>query len=65
MVKDNKADFWRLCEDAATLTVVVYQSREKSGDPDGWLGPVLKDAVDMFLSYVWLCWALFVLASPG
>lgn len=48
-VKDNKADFRRLCEDAATLTAVVYQSRQRSEDPDGWPGEGLKDAVDNFL----------------
>jgi len=49
-VKDNRADFRRLCEDAATLTVVVYESRQRSEDPDGWPGAGLKDAVDSFLN---------------
>jgi len=48
-VRDNKADFRRLCEDAATLTVVVYESRQRSEDPDGWPGAGLKDVVDSFL----------------
>jgi hypothetical protein len=51
-VRDNKADFRRLCEDAATLTVVVYESRQRSEDPDGWPGAGLKDVVDSFLQYV-------------
>jgi len=49
-VKDNRADFRRLCEDAATLTIVVFESRQRSEDPDGWPGPGLKDSVDIFLS---------------
>jgi hypothetical protein len=49
-VKDNKADFRRLCEDAATLTVVVYESRERSEDPDGWPGAGMQEAVENFLS---------------
>ena len=51
-MKDNRNDFRRLCRDAATLAVVVYQSREQSEDPDGWPGPGLKDPVDIFLKYV-------------
>ena len=53
-IKNNKSDFRRLCEDAATLTAVVYESYERSEDPNGWPGPGMSDAVDNFLMYEFL-----------
>ena len=44
-VKDNKEEFERLAEDAASIVFAVWRSYEKSEDKKNWPGPHLDDVI--------------------